>query len=83
MAITKLRKCRNLYHELDILEERLMFGCPTEHDHRRDDAIYDYLCHRGFIKNWSTETEIIREAKRRFRTRKRLKARGFVLDNPF
>ena len=29
MAITKLRKCRNLYHELDILEERLMFGCST------------------------------------------------------
>ena len=28
MAITKLRKCRNLYHELGILEERLMFGCP-------------------------------------------------------
>ena len=36
MAITKLRKCRNLYHELGILEERIMFGYPTECDRRRN-----------------------------------------------
>lgn len=34
MTITKLRKCRNLYHELGILEERIMLGCPTERDRR-------------------------------------------------
>ena len=36
MAITKLRKCRNLYHELGILEERIMFGYPTERNRRRN-----------------------------------------------
>lgn len=41
MAITKLRKYRNLYHELGILEERIMFGYPTERDRRRN------ACPRG------------------------------------
>ena len=36
MAITKFRKYRNLYHELGILEERIMFGYPTERDRRRN-----------------------------------------------
>ena len=76
MAITKLRKCRNLYHELGILEERIMFGYPTERGRRRN------ACPPRCVQEVSQKTT--RNAKRNARRKKVFAAFEVELDElPF
>lgn len=70
MAITKLRKFRNLYHELGILEERIMFGYPTERDRRRNAVRHG--AYKKFPKKLLAR-EATRNAKRNARRKKFLR----------